>query len=435
MAYNVVPYGPGMVGNESWVQDQRPKDYREALLYLKPNGTAPLFAMTSRIPSERTTDPEFNWWEKHLPTQGGAVTNLYNSEGMGTAWSSAQVFSADQAVFAKVGEALAKETRPGHIVLLRTEATPAKDVRGRVTHVSINGANSRISVVLMEGDGSSGGILSTCDRLDIIGNMNAEGAPIPEAISYSPHKFYNYTQIFRTPLSITRTAMKTRLRTGDAVKEMRREALEIHGMEIEKSLLYGIRSESIDPANGQPIRTTLGLIPYIQSHSSANYGDFAVDHASAAWASTTSLDWLEKNLEKCFRYGSRERWAFAGSEALLGIQRAVRSNATMNIESGITEFGTRVSTLVTAFGSVHFQIHPLFSFSQTNRRRMVIFEPSNFKERFIDKTHLKKDDALKKGGATAIDGIKDEYLTEMGLEFRFAPTTLLLDNVGSSAGA
>ena len=54
MAYTVTPYGAGMIGNDSWVADQRPKDYREALLFLRPNGTAPLFALTSRIASERT---------------------------------------------------------------------------------------------------------------------------------------------------------------------------------------------------------------------------------------------------------------------------------------------------------------------------------------------------------------------------------------------
>jgi len=434
MSYIVTPYGPGMVGNDAWASDQRPKDYREALLRLKPNGTAPLFAMTSRISSERTSDPEFNWWEKNLPSQGGSVTGVYTDESMTTAYSSGDDYAEGTAVFVKVGETLAKECRPGHVVLLRDESNPTNDVHARITAVAINSTNSRISVRLMEADGTGTTDLSDCDAMTIIGNINAEGAAIPEAISYQPTKYSNYTQIFRTPLSITRTAMKTRLRTGDALVEMRREALEIHGMEIEKSLLYGIKTEETDPTTGQPIRSTLGLIPFIQTYSSGNWFNYATETGTSDWPSDIAVDWMEEKLEQCFRYGSRERWSFVGSTALLGIQKNVRHSGTMMIEPGITEFGTRVTTLITAFGVLHMQMHPLFSFDATNRKRMVIFEPPNFKERFIDKTHLKKDDRLTKGGVTAIDGIKDEYLTEMGLEYHHAPTTLLLDGVGSSHG-
>lgn len=432
MAYTVTPYGAGMVGNDSWVTDQRPKDYREALLFLKPNGTAPLFAMTSRIGSERTTDPEFNWWEKNLPSQGGAVTGIYVDESMGTAYSSGDDYAADSAVFAKVGSDLAKECRPGHIVLLRDDSDVTNDVRARVTAVAVNGTSSRVSCILLEADGTGTTDLSDCDRLEIIGNANAEGAVIPEAISYSPTKYYNYTQIFRTPLSLTRTAMKTRLRTGDALKEMRREALEIHGMEIEKSLLYGLPTEDTDTVTGQPMRTTMGLINYIQTYSSETWFNYATESGSSDWPSDIAVNWMEEKMEQIFRYGSRERWAFCGSTALLGIQQNVRHSGTMNIEPGVTEFGTKVTTLLSAFGTLHCQIHPLFSFSSANQKRMVIFDPANLKERYIDKTQLKKDKDLTNGGATAMDGIKDEYLTEMGLELHHPATFGLLDNVGTS---
>ena len=137
-------------------------------------------------------------------------------------------------------------------------------------------------------------------------------------------------------------------------------------------------------------------------------------------------------MEQIFRYGSRERTVYCGSGALLGIQKIARHVGTMQMEAGVTSIGTKVTKLLSPFGNLDLFVHPLFSFNSADLYRMVIFDPSNLKERYIDKTYLKKDDGLRKGGATAMDGIKDEYLTEMGLEFHHPPTFAIMDNVGVS---
>lgn len=48
----------GMRGTGDWVTDQRPKSWRETILYLYPNGTAPLTAIMSKMGSERVEDPQ-----------------------------------------------------------------------------------------------------------------------------------------------------------------------------------------------------------------------------------------------------------------------------------------------------------------------------------------------------------------------------------------
>jgi hypothetical protein len=50
----------GMRGTGDWVTDERPKNFREGILYLWPNGQAPLTAMLGRLKSEKVDDPEFN---------------------------------------------------------------------------------------------------------------------------------------------------------------------------------------------------------------------------------------------------------------------------------------------------------------------------------------------------------------------------------------
>ena len=69
----------GMRGTGDWVTDQRPKNWREGILYLYPNGTASLTAILSKMKSESTDDPEFNWWTKILPTQRATLTGKYTN--------------------------------------------------------------------------------------------------------------------------------------------------------------------------------------------------------------------------------------------------------------------------------------------------------------------------------------------------------------------
>ena len=56
----------GLRGTGNWGTDERPKSFREMILWLNPNGNAPIFCMTSAAKSEAVKDPEFAWWEEKL---------------------------------------------------------------------------------------------------------------------------------------------------------------------------------------------------------------------------------------------------------------------------------------------------------------------------------------------------------------------------------
>ena len=68
----------GMRGTGSFPADHRPENYREKYLMLEPNGSAPLTAILSMLPSEATDDPEFHNFRKDLPdfrfTHSGTAT-------------------------------------------------------------------------------------------------------------------------------------------------------------------------------------------------------------------------------------------------------------------------------------------------------------------------------------------------------------------------
>jgi len=348
----------GMRGTGDWATDERPKNWRETILYLYPNGTAPLTAILSKLKEEKVDDAQFHWWTKMLPGQGGAIVagQIYTDAVMAVPLAAAGTLG--QTLFVKVAEAVAGEFRDGHQVLLRDASDYSVDVVAKVTNVQKNGAESCITVKLLEADDNStqGNDLRNADRILICGNINAEGAGMPDAMAYDPVKWYNFTQIMRTSLDITRTARLTHLRTADAYKEAKRECLELHSIEMEKNFLWGIATENIG-ANGKPERTTLGLINAIKGGGTGHGGaagvmdDYTLNatYSGQTWL-TGGEDWLDEQLEEIFRYGKNEKLAFAGSGCLLGINRLAKSSGQIQMTPQTTSYGLKVMEWITPFG-------------------------------------------------------------------------------------
>jgi hypothetical protein len=434
---------PGVRGSGSWSTDERPKSYREMILYLYPNGDMPLTALMSMLASESVDDPEYHWWTKTIPSQRTAITEgaVYTDTGLSAAaqWdydtAGNNDFGAGETVYVALGTLVeAKKYRAGHIVLLRDASDPSRDTRCRVTAVDTS-TFYLTCYVLKEYKGKSTetvALNNTYDTVLIIGNSNAENAVRPASISYDPVKYYNFTQIFRTPLEISRTAKKTRLRTGDAYKRLKREALEIHGMEREKAYFWGVPTEITDATTGLPHRTTDGLINFITTNAPGNVLDFTTDHSGETWIGAGEK-WLDTSLEVIFRYGSRDKLAMVGSGALLGINELAKASGWQSLTPNTAQYGLKVVSWVTPFGVLHLKTAPLFSFEVTDRHRMVILDTKNLRSRYVDQTMFKGDSSITESIGTGRDGQAEEFLTEDGLEIHHPETFGIFNNVGVDA--
>jgi len=428
----------GMRGTGDWVAEERPKSWREAILMLYPNGEVPLTAIMSKMGEEQVSDPEFNWWTKKLPEQRGAITGVYTDVIMATAYVSGGV--AGDVVYFKMPEASCKEFRVGHQVVLRDASDFTLDLNGKTVSRALNGASSNIGVKLLETDDNSTQThtLVNADVAIIIGSINAEGAYMPTGVSYDPTKYSNFTQIFRTPLSITRTARLTKYRTGDKYKEMKREALELHGIEMERGALFGIKTENTGD-NGKPERTTQGLIPFIRENVAANVNDFRLNatYTGKAWLDVGGGDsWLEAYLETAFRYGSGEKLALCGSGTILGLLALVKSGTHYNIDTNVTVYGLKLTEWKTPFGSIYLKTHPLMSIEPTLRNSMLILEPKNMKYRYITDTTFYGEGSSTQSSqglnATRKDATDEEFLTECGYEFHHPDVFMYLDGFGQA---
>ena len=427
----------GMRGTGDWATNQRPENWREMILYLYPNGSAPLTAILSKLKEEKVDDPIFHWWTKLLPSQAGTVTARWlnvNNSGAVTSGSTA----AGTTVYFVMSASDMTHFRVGHQVLCRDSDQYDVDFNGLVT--SVNTSQLNVGVKLLEADDNAADSATyganSVDRLLVVGNANAEGASMPDAISYDPVEWSNYTEIFRTSLSITRTARLTRLRTGDAYREAKRECLELHSIEMEKAFLWGFKWAGIGD-NGKPKRTTMGLIRALQygSDGSANVGVSDSFKVNTTYSGDTWLqsgkDWLDYYFEQMFRYGKSEKLAFVGSGALLGINQLAETYGTIQINPRTKAYGLAVNEWITPFGIVNMVTHPLLSFEATNRHSMVIFEPAGLRYRYVSDTMFMSEKSDQQNtGWTRRDGTDEEYLTEAGLEYHHPNGWGYLNGVG-----
>ena len=435
----------GMRGTGNWTDDARPQSWREKILELFPNGSMPLTAITGMTKrGGQLTDIRHNWKTRTLSTQSGAVTDVYIDAGMATAYVYASHQTthgvASAVVYAKCAAAVAAMIREGHKVLLRDSDHVEVDVNAKVVAVNVNGANSYIACRLLEAD-DNGSVaatynLATVDRILVIGNINSQGGTRPRAITYDPADVYNVSGIWRTPVEISRTGMRTKIRGRDAYLDQKEQGLLYHGIEMEKDLIWGIRTENTG-ANGKPENTIMGLIEFIRSYASANVSDFSLDSdfSGQTWAEGGKT-WLENMLKTIFSQGSGElgdeAFAVMGAGAALGIQRMVEANSMYTIGEAEAAYGIRVTRLSTVFGDLFFKIHPLFNWETTNQYSCLILPPANIGWLPMDETHYKPDELWDKGGSTGVDGKQEEWLTEGTYEYNLVGPWGWLNGVGQN---
>lgn len=434
---NTTPF-LGLRGTGDWGSiELKPDSYRARILRVFPNGKAPLTALLNLVKSEKLKEsPIFHWYIKGLSSQSGTVAGVYTNTGLSSAYASAG--AAGDTVYVKMSLADSKEFRVGHVALLRCSADWRVDVTAKVTGRTEAGASSYLTCVLLEADDNAPAVvgsyaahdLSDVDRAIVIGNVNMQGGSLPTAIARDPVLMTNQTQIWKTSLNLTRTELQTTLRTGSAYDEAKKDCLQDHSVEIEKSILWSILTSNTG-SNGKPELTTKGIVPTIKEYAAANCSDYAYssDFGGKTWLEGGE-DWLDLQLEKMFTYGDEEKLAFAGLGAVTGINRMIKAKGNFDFTQETAAYGIKVWSWTTPYGVLKIKTHPLFALEPTMRNAMVVLEPRKIKWRFIQDTKFLKDDAWEKGGSANSDSKLEAYLTEAGLEFEDVSGWGLLNGVG-----
>ncbi|KKK64972.1 hypothetical protein LCGC14_2978830, partial [marine sediment metagenome] len=297
---------------------ERPENWRMGILWLEPNGDAPLYALSSLMTSEKTDDPVFHWFDEEVAHYRVALDANISTTGQ------TAITVASGALHFKPGDVIYVEESAEHLMVT---TDPTSDT---ALTVSRGFAGTTAATVTYASAGVNPNLL-------LMGSAYEEGSDAPEGRSVDATERDNYCQIFRNTFEITNTARATTYRTGDAAKNDRKRCLHRHSVNIEMAFLLSEKSSAL--FNGKPRRTTDGIVTQIPA-----------DNVFTPASGNLKMSVWEGYLMEIFRYGSNEKFVLAGNQAVLGLQQMARLNAAYQLEQGQSEYGMKILNFTSPFG-------------------------------------------------------------------------------------
>jgi len=337
----------GLRGTGDWGTDERPKDFRETILFRNPMGSSPIFALMSKVKKRTVTDPEFSWWD-----EPNDVVRLQVNGALNSAATTIIVDSADptSAVASRVW-GTASHLKEGDLLLVEPTSDNATFDHEVVEVVSVTSDTQ--FTVRRGASGTTAANIANDGYLTLIGSNYAEGTAAPSAVSRNPIKYYNYTQIFKDSYELSGTAGATKTRTGDPWSNDKKRKMFDHSRGIEHAILFG-RASEVTASNGKPKRTMAGLRAQIPASRSYVYS-----------TGTTWFDLVDR-LYPVFDFDTPagdERIAFMGNGALNALNKVIAADANSDIQWGgvVKTYGMNLRELILPQGRLLLRTHPLLN--------------------------------------------------------------------------
>ena len=396
----------GLRGTGDWGTDERPKNFRELILFRNPNGTAPIFALMARVQKESVNDPDFSWWD-----EPNDIIRLTVNGALSAGDLTVVVDSADPSASAPGNVwGVATHLVAGDLLLVEPTADNATYDHEIIEVVSV--ASETSFTVKRGAAGTTAAAIADNDSLFKIGTAFAEGTAAATAVSRNPIKYNNLCQIFKTSYEITGSAEQTRTRTGDPVQNDKKRRMFDHARDIETALLWGQKKE-VTGANGKPLRTMDGLRKFIPAATTTIF--------SADPTVSTFLDAVFPVFDFDTEAGD-ERIAFCGNTALNVLNKMIQTDSNTQIQFGgvIKQFGMNFREFILPQGRLLLRTHPLMNRHNLYSQAMFIVDFSalrwrpmrNRDTKFMDNIQ-NKDEDLRRG----------QWMTEAGLEVRYGGLT------------
>ncbi len=398
MTVNVVA---GLRDSDDFATDERPKNFREAILWRMPNGTAPLTALLARMKTEAVDDPEFAWYD-----EPNDIVRLQLNGLNATTDTSFAIDSTDP-------DATNPEFNWGsaqHLVAGDVLQVESGDVDGYTNElVVVSSVTNDTTFVVKRGQcGTTAATIPDNTFLTKIASAFEEGSAAPTATSRNPTKYFNYCQIFKTTYNITNTTLKTRYRTGDPLRNEKKRKMFDHSRDLEQAFLWGKRAETTG-TDGHPLRYCHGLRSYIPASR------------SHIFSTTVTVDTFLDNTYRLWDYDTGagdERIAFAGNVALNTLNQIARAAGQIQYVEEVRLFGMRLSRWRIPQGSLLIRTHPLMNRHALYQSSMFIIDPTSIIYRPLRDTTFK--DNVQ---APDEDRRRGQWLTEAGIEVQYAGLT------------
>ena len=402
----------GLFTSVNLTQDLARKSFAGLITRLMPQGSAPLFGMTSMLGSETAVQTEHGFFTK---------TMLFPQLTLGAGGQ-----TAVDTVFTVTSTA---NILPGMIMRVATT----------FENLIINSVLSLTQVNVTRAVGSTAAqAIAGAIELHQVGNAFEESSLRPNALNINPVRITNLTQIFRNSWGISETIRATLMIAGESNQaESKQDCAAFHAVDIEKALFFGQKSQGT--RNSQPFRTMDGLINIVGNlaYYPSIYSAANVNVAAA----TTNYTQLEGFLDPVFNQSTdpkvaNERVLFVGGTAHKVLNTIGRLNGTYFLSEGQTSYGLQFSTFKTTRGTFRLIEHPLFNSNSSWTKMAVAVDLSTFKTAYLGdrKTQHK---SFNESGTEAVDSGIDAQggtlTTEMTCVIKNPPANAIIYNLTAGA--
>ena len=350
---------------------RRVVDMSEKISVLEPD-SAPLTQLTKKMGKKVAINPDFKWMEEESLVRTASPAATY------TAGVTQISVGSGTGVRFRVGDVV-KVVESGEQMLVTAVATDLLDVsKGYGT--------------------TSTAAIPSADTLLIIGNSNQEFATKRAILATDPVAKTNYTQIIRTPFGISRTIDNSELYGGGDKKHQRMMQLIEHQKDIERTFWFGEPKE--DTTGTHPRRLTGGVDYWTSTNSKDASGTL------------TELD-FEEFIRTGMRYGSKTKWLFAAPLIVSAINFWAKDKLVT--ASKDKTYGIDVSQYLSAFGMINIITMNLFAETTVTAGEAFLVDPESLKYRYLANSDTRLKTNIQDPSA---DGEEDEYISEVGLEYR-----------------
>ena len=404
----------GIFNTGNFAPDLAKKSFSAMITRLMPNGSAPLFGLTSMLSDETAAATEHGFFTKTMIFPEVKIDN-----GAGYV-AGATTFVVDTTV----------NILPG--MIMRIERTGE--------NIIINSVTDAVTLVVTRAVGTvvAAAILDDDDFYQV-GNAYEESSVRPSANNIIPVRVTNLTQIFRNTWAISGSAQSTEVIAGEATDaENRQDAAALHAADIEKAIFFGQKSQGT--RNGQPFRTMDGLINMIETPSfyPPSYGGATNSFTAGA---TTNWTQLLAMLDPVFDQttdpkGARERVLFVGGAAKMVLNEVARLNGQTQLMDGQTNFGMEFSTLTTPRGKFRLIEHPLFNTNAVWSKMAVAVDLPTFRLAYLKGRKTQNKEFNTQGNQAqdnGIDAVGGTLTTEVTSTVKNTPANAVIRNLTAAA--
>ncbi len=328
------------------------RSFSDTILRLFPNGSAPLFALASKVGKKKAKSSTHGYFSKTMTFVATTSTGG----------------DTDAATTLTVGSTAGMTA---NMVL--------HNVRTRENYRVVSVTSSTAVVVTRAFGRVAAAALLTADKILQVGTAFEEGSNRPASRQLATVYVANYTQIFRNAWGLTDTARATMSELGYSnVAESRKDCSLFHSVDAESAILFG--QAKMDTTGSQPVHSTQGVIDAIYQ--------YAPDNVNAA-SSTTNYAQLVALVEEPFNYSTDignngERVGFCDRLAMKVLTDVGRKSGQIQVMQSETSFGMKFTSFKFYQGTINLIQHPLMNGLNPTGGNMLIVDLAAVKLAYME---------------------------------------------------